>query len=330
MVEDKVTGAQVGLPTTQVPNTSPGRTGTRWFSAQGQVQVETFRVREPGATLANVYEQQKKDPPTRKLEVNVMRDNFFILSGMQGLKKFYVRAEARDLEIRGMTILYDQATEGIMDPITVVMSSAFAPFPGSGLVALGPAPRRKVEYGTGIVVNTAGHILTDHQLTDDCNLLEVSGYGNAERLAEDPSSGLTLLRVYGASNLAPAALVHAGARGNDFTLVGIADPQSQGGGRAVSTVGAKLEGDALSPPPQIGFAGAAALDKQGRFAGMVRLKSPVVASAGAASVPLPQAAVVPVEAIRRFLDGQYVTPSTGPGGVEAMKASLVRVICIRK
>ncbi len=330
MVEDKVTGAQVGLPTAQVPNTSPGRSGTRWFSAQGQVQIETFRIREPGATLANVFEQQKKDPPGRKLEVNLLRNDFFILSGMQGLKKFYVRAEIRDLEVRGLTVLYDQATEGIMDPVTVVMSSAFAPFPGSGLAALGPAPRRKVEYATGIVVTAAGHILTDRQFAEDCNLIEVSGYGHANRAAEDSTSGLALLRVYGAENLAPAALVHAGARGGDYTLVGIADPQSQGGGHAVSTANAKLNGEGLQPPPQIGFAGAAAIDGQGRFAGMVALKSPVVASAGAASAPPPQATVVPVETIRRFLDGQYVTPATGPAGAEAMKASLVRVICVRK
>ena len=175
MVDDKVTGAQIGLPTAQVPNSSRGsRGGTRWSSAQGQVQVETFRIREPGTTLATVFEQQKKEPANRKLEVNLLRNDFFILSGTQGLKKFYVRAEVRDLEIRGMTMLWDQATEGIMDPVVVVMSSAFAPFPGSGLTALmGAPPRRKVEYGTGIVVTHAGHILTDRQLTEGCNVIEV-------------------------------------------------------------------------------------------------------------------------------------------------------------
>src|SRR5882757_8367597 len=181
MVDDKATGAQVGLPTKQVPNVSKGQSGTRWASAQGQVQIETFRLREPGMTLQAVFEQQKKEPPNRKLEVNLLRNDFFIVSGMQGLKKFYVRGEIRDLEVRGLTILYDQANEGIMDPVTVVMSSAFAPFPGTGLTALmGPAPRRKVEYGTGIVVTAAGHILTDRQLTDGCNVVQVSGHGDAD------------------------------------------------------------------------------------------------------------------------------------------------------
>jgi peptidoglycan hydrolase-like protein with peptidoglycan-binding domain len=328
-VDDKATGAQVGLPTAQVPNMSLVRSGTRWSSAQGQVQVETFRIRGPGTTLPSVFEQQKKEPPNRKLAVNLLRNDFFILSGLQGLKKFYVRAEIRDLEVRGMTILYDQANEGIMDPVVVVMSSAFAPFPGSGLAAqIGPPPPRKVDYGTGIVVTLAGHILTDRQLTDGCNVIQVAGYGDADRMAEDAAAGITLLRVHGGSALSPAALVHEGASGPDLTLVGIADPQAQGGARAASTAAARLNGEAIEPSPQLGFSGAAAIDRQGRFFGMVALKSPVVASAG--SVALPPASVVSVQAIRRFLDARYVTPATGRTGAEAAKGSVVRVICVRR
>jgi hypothetical protein len=329
MVEDKATGAQVGLPTSQVPNVIRVRNGTRWSSAQGQIQVETFRLREPGMTLAALFEQQKKEPPNRKLEVNLLRNDFFILSGMQGLKKFYVRAEIRDLEIRGMTILYDQATDGIMDAVTVVMSSAFAPFPGTGLTALaGPVPRRKVEYGTGIVTTVAGHILTDRQLTDGCNVIAVSGHGDAELVASDEAAGLSLLRIYGAANLAPAGLVHEGANGPDLMLVGIADPQAQAGGRAVTNLATRLNGDGIAPLPQLGFAGAAALDAHGRVYGMVTLKAPVVASTGAP--PLPQAGVVSVETIRQFLEERYVTPTTGRPGVDAAKAAVVRVICVRR
>jgi peptidoglycan hydrolase-like protein with peptidoglycan-binding domain len=196
MVDDKVTGAQIGLPTKQVPNTGAGKSGTRWFSAQGQIQVETFRLRGPGTTLADIYEQQKKEPPGRHIEVNLSRPDFFILAGMQGLKKFYVRAAIRDAEVRGMTILYDQATEGIMDPLVVVMSSAFAPFSGSGIAALSGAPgKRKVEYGSGIIVTTAGDILSDRRLTEGCNVIGVAGFGNAERVAQDQATDLALLRI---------------------------------------------------------------------------------------------------------------------------------------
>jgi hypothetical protein len=330
MVEDKVTGAQLGLPTRQVSKEVRAGSGTRWSSAQGQVQIETFRIREPGTTLAAVAERQRAEPPNRKLEVNFTRDDFFILSGLQGLKKFYVRAHIRDFEVRGITILYDQANQGIMDPVTVVMSSAFAPFSGTGLTDLMGPTRRKVEYGSGIVITAGGHVLTDRLLVEGCNVIQisglVSGLGDANPLAEDAASGLALLRVFGVSGLAPAAIVHEGARAGELTLVGIADPLLQAGGRAVTTATAKLDGNSLQPSPQLGFAGAAALDAQGRFYGMVTLMAPLMAGTG----PLPPSNVVPVDTIRRFLEAQYVTPATGRTGAEAAKASVVRVMCVRR
>jgi hypothetical protein len=235
-----------------------------------------------------------------------------------------VRAEVRDAEVRGMTVLYDQATEGIMDPVTVVMSSAFAPFPGSGIAALTGAPgRRKVEYGTGIVVSAAGHILSDRHLTDDCGVIAVAGYGNAEQVAQDEAAGLALLRIYGARDLAPAALVHEGAKGPDLTLVGVSDPQTQGGGTAVSTVASRLNGAAILPAPPPGFDGAAALDAQGRLLGMVALKDGAVANAGAAAAPA-------TATLRKCLDAQSVTAATGHMGTDAAKAAVVRVICVRR
>jgi hypothetical protein len=329
VVDDPVTGAHIGLPTKQVPNKSQTKNGTRWSSAQGQVQVETFKIREPGTTLAAVYEQQKKEPATRKLEVNFLRPDFFILSGMQNLKKFYVRAEIRDGEVRGMTVLYDQAAETIMDPVVVVMSSAFTPFPGVSGALVGPLPKRKVEYGTGIVVSTAGHILTDRQLTEGCNVIVVSGYGDADRHAEDKAADLVLLRIYGAPDLVPATFGEA-FKGSDLTLLGIADPQSQGGGSAISAMAAKARGETVEPAPQLGFSGGAALDGQGRLVGMVELRTTAVANAGAAS-PQPLATLVPAPTIRTFLEAQRLTPAAaGRLGADAARASLVRVICVRK
>jgi len=329
MVEDPVTGAQVGLPARQVPNSGAGRSGTRWFSAQGQIQIETFRLRGPGTSLMDVFEQQKKEPASRHVEVSLLRPDSFFLSGMQGLKKFDVRADIRDAEVRGITILYDQATEGIMDGVAVVAANAFAPFPGSGLAALTGAPtRRKVEYGSGIVVTASGHILSDRRLTDGCNIITIAGLGNADRVAEDQGKNLVLLRVYGAGDLVPVALVHEGAQGPALTLVGISDPQDQGGGRAISTAAGRLDGDMLTPAPPAGFDGAAAIDARGHLFGMVELKDGV-ASAGSAAPPR-QATVVGVEALRDFLDSQYVTPATGRAGLDAAKAALVRLICVRK
>jgi hypothetical protein len=42
------------------------------------------------------------------------------------------------------------------------------------------------------------------------------------------------------------------------------------------------------------------------------------------------AAMVPTEAIRTFLSAQSIAPATGPASLDGAKASLVRVICVRK
>ena len=315
-----MTGAQVGLPAGQVPRVARSGSGTRWSSAQGQIQIETFRIRGPGTTLEMVAESQRSEPPNRKLEVNFTRDDFFVLSGLQGLKKFYVRAQIRDLEVRGVTILYDQATEGIMDPVTVVMSSAFAPFSGTGLAdVMGPA-RRKVEYGTGIVITPGGHVLTDRLLIESCNVIQVAGLGDATVLAEDDKSGLALLRVFGVSDLTPAALMHDGVRGR--SLVGIADPAATEAAAARSTTTGRLLAARPAGSPQ---------PVSGRRA--------FIAGPSIRHVTLRPADGRHQRAHRPAWCRSYhpkcvanALRDTRPGraGVEAAKASVARVMCVRR
>jgi peptidoglycan hydrolase-like protein with peptidoglycan-binding domain len=329
LAEDLATGARVGLPGRLATKTTVLQNGTRWASAQGQLQVETFRI-DTGATLDAVFEQQKK-LPRRRVESSALQSDSFVISGMQGLKKLVVRGYARNGEVRGITILYDQAMEGTMDPLVAPMSSAFVPFATGFAVAgaSGPA-RRMVEYGTGVFVSSIGHVLTDRNLIDGCSVIALPGLGNAERVTTDSSGELALLRLYGARNLTPIGMLGGAPGGASVTLVGVADPQAQGGGAAISAVNARVgiaaETSPLETPPAPGFSGAAALDAQGRFAGIAVVKSPLVAGPGGA----PRAAIVPAERIRNFLEANYIAPSSGTAGVEAAKSSVTRVICVRK
>jgi len=306
---------RLGLPAKVVPQNGPGKSGSRWFSAQGQVQIETFRER--GADLQAMFEQQRKEPPERKVEFDVLRPDFFVVAGLQGLKKFYVRAHAVGGEVRGLTILYDQAMEGIMSAPAIAMASALVP------VSDNPPQqaRRKVEYGTGLVVSSAGHILTDAQVVDGCHVIVVGGLGHADRVAED--NGLALLRIYAAGNFSPLAL--GDGEPAAITVVGIADPQVQGGGASVSQVSVRIAGAtrAIEPAPVPGFGGAAAVDGEGRLAGLVALKIPT--TAGSASAP--QANVIPADSIRKFLAAANVAAGNAAADI---KASVLRVICVRK
>lgn len=322
IVTDSVTGARLGIPSKLIAQQTSDINGSRWTSSTGTIQIVLSRRKDAAPTIAKIVERERKEPAGRRIDYAAVKPDFFVLSGMQGLKKFYARGQIKDGELRVLTVLYDQAVEGTMEPVVIAMSSAFVAFPVG--VQASPPPRRSVEYATGVVVSD-GAVVTDRQATDGCLSLVVAGYGNADRVAEDKPRELALLRVYGARGLSPLALGSGSAK-PVADIVGIADPQNQGGGNAVSVVKAQASGGAepmLNPAPGMGFSGAVARDAEGGFAGLAILKPVQVAGPAAA----PQAALVPAEVVRGFLKANGI--GTGAAAADA-KASVVRVICVRK
>jgi peptidoglycan hydrolase-like protein with peptidoglycan-binding domain len=331
IVIDPGSGVQLGIPTKLVPQQSSDANGARWSSSTGTIQIQLSRRKEAGPTTAKLAEREKKEPAGRTIDYTVVKPDFFVLSGMQGLKKFYLRGTFKGDEVRVLTILYDQATENTVEPVVIAMSSAFNPFPVGAQIA-GPPPRKTVEYGTGIVVSDDGAIVADREITDGCLAIAIAGHGNADRIAEDKDHDLALLRIYGARGLKPLSLINGAAK-STVELTGIADPQNQGGGAAVSSVKASIApvdsgGDlALSPAPGLGFSGAAALDADGKFAGVALLK-PLVVAGPPSTAAAAQAALVPADTVRDFLKANGV--SAAGNGTPDAKASVVRVICVRK
>ena len=321
LVEDPATGARLGVPEKLVPHVSASRSGSRWTSTQGQIQVETFRLTE--AALPALFDEQKK-AAHRQIASSALKPDSFSIAGVQGLKNFIVRADARGSEVRGVTILYDQATEGTMSPVSVAIANAFTGFPDPGAPPP-PGLRRMVEYSSAIVVGSDGDLIAPAHAVEDCEAITVPPFGHAARIAEDQTNGLALLRLYGARNLSPAALADDNVQPGDVTLVGVADPLGQAGEAAATSAAAHLTAQGIEPAPKPGFAGAAVVDSQGHVAGMADLKTIAVAGGGTVGQ---SATLVPSGAIRAFLQAQHVplaTTATTPA-----TQSVLRVICVRK
>ena len=111
--------------------------GSKWSSPTGTTQVLLTRRKEANPTTVKLAESEKKQAG-RAVDYTVVKPDFFVLSGLQGLKKFYLRGSFKGDEVRILTILYDQAVENTVEPVVIAMSSAFTPFPSGA----GPAPRR--------------------------------------------------------------------------------------------------------------------------------------------------------------------------------------------
>jgi peptidoglycan hydrolase-like protein with peptidoglycan-binding domain len=307
IVSEAGSGVRLGLPTKLVPQQSSDANGAKWSSSTGTIQIQLARRKEANPTTAKLAEKEKKEPAGRAIDYTVVKPDFFVLSGLQGLKKFYVRGTFKGDEVRIVTILYDQATENTVEPVVIAMSSAFNPFPTGAQIA-GPPPRKAVEYGTGIVVSDDGAIIADRQITDGCLTIAIAGHGNADRVAADKDHDLALLRIYGARGLKPLGL-SSGAAKTNVELTGIADPQNQGGGAVASSVKASIaqvgSGSDLMLAPALGFSGAAAFDNDGKFAGIALLK-PVVVAGPPNAAPAAQAALVPADTVRDFLKANGV------------------------
>jgi hypothetical protein len=321
LIEDARTGVRLGVPQKLVPRLAASRSGTRWSSAQGQIQIETFRFAE--AALPALFDEERKSSHRQVASSNLKPDGFFIL-GSQGLKNFVVRAAALGSEVRGVTVLYDQATEGTMGGVAIAVANAFVGFPDPNV--LPPAGlRRRVEYGSAIVVASDGTLVTAARNVDQCEAITVPPFGHAERIAEDKANGLALVRLYGARNLVPARFADNAIETGDLTLIGVADPLAQTGD-AASAIPAHLVQQTIEPVPKLGFSGAAAADARGLLAGMVDLRPGVVAGNGASAGQ--SVTMVPVGTIRAFLRAQHVTlPPAASGPVNQ---SVLRVICVRK
>ena len=343
IITDAGTGVRLGIPGRLVPQQTSDASGAKWSSSTGTIQVTLTRRKEANPTTAKLAEREKKEPAGRAIDYTVVKPDFFVLSGLQGLKKFYVRGTFKGDEVRILTILYDQATENTVEPVVIAMSSAFNPFPSGSQIA-GLLPRKTVEYGSGIVVSEDGAIVTDRQITDGCLAIAIAGFGNADRIAEDKDHDLALLRIYGARGLKPLNIA-SGSANSTVELTGIADPKNQGGAAAASSVKASVapvgSDLTLSPAPGLGFSGAAARDAGGRFAGMALLK-PVVVAGPPNITPATQAALVSADTVRDFLKANGVNALGGSEDAKASdtkasdtktseaKMSVVRVICVRK
>jgi hypothetical protein len=326
VVLDPATGIRIGLPTKLVPNVYDAPYGTRWSSPHGTVKVETFRIKGPNADLAKLFEEAKKNPADRKVETSVLHDDSFFISGMQGLKDFAVRAKLRDGEVRGFTILYDQMMETIVEPVMVAMASAFSPFPAR------PAPfaalSKRVEYGTGLIVSARGDILTARKVAHGCEVIVADGLGSAERVAEDERDGLALLRVYGKAKLPALALPRVAMKADAITLTGFPDPKEENGRKELVDFKARLsDGHAIvprEPVPLAGFAGAAALDGQGNFLGLMETRNYELASI---QPSVPPVRLITAAAIRAFLERHHVAADGKLGNV---RDAAIRIICVRK
>ena len=166
---------RLGIPTKLVPQQAGDANGTKWTSPTGTIQIQLTRRKEANPAAAKLAEREKKEPG-RSIDYTVVKPDFFVLSGLQGLKKFYLRGTFKGDEVRILTILYDRPLKyrGACGDRDVERSTRFRPGASSGPAAAqdrGIRHRRRRQRGR--------RDRCDRQITDGCLTVAIAGFGNA-------------------------------------------------------------------------------------------------------------------------------------------------------
>ena len=136
-VVDPRTGARIGLPGAWFGRGQATGEGTRWRSPDGAITISTFRDRR---SLGN----RRAREVSRGGEITYRTGgrDWFVLSGYRNGQAYYVRAAARNGEVRGYRVEYDPALRSRFDPVVVAMSSDFTPFAAAPSAGVGPVEPR--------------------------------------------------------------------------------------------------------------------------------------------------------------------------------------------
>ena len=143
--------------------------------------------------------------PRRRIESSNLQSDSFVITGMQGLKKMVVRGYAKNGEVRGITIMYDQAMEADRRSAGRAGHERVRAVPvGLRRGGRADAPRRKVEYGTGVFVSAVGHVVTDRNLVDVATSSRCRASATPSASPPTSAANWRCSRVYGARGLTPA------------------------------------------------------------------------------------------------------------------------------
>lgn len=255
---DTYTGVTIGLPAKFVSFSGYNKRGAQFASSNGAVDMTTIRIPLAERSLADLY-QLHIQRPGRQVGYKVFRGDWFVVSGFENGKHFYVRAHAYGSDVRGYALSYPAELAEVFGRLSTAMSSDFRPDSASKSVAEsrmnwndfgsrfigdqnapanaspppavsaapitpqpssppsaqgGPTlpPKGSISTGTGFLVSTAGHFITNAHVVEGCSKVGVGSYGNSDVIDRDTANDLAIIKVSSMVSGKPIALSEAGPR----------------------------------------------------------------------------------------------------------------------
>jgi Putative peptidoglycan binding domain len=293
------------------------------------------------ADLGALYTRLSTATPVRKIAYKAIKpDAFFVVSGQDGLVKFYTRFDKNpnaNPPIRGFTFAYPASQTAALDRIAIAIANSFEPFPEAAAApgasaatnpttppasSAAPPPTVPQPAATALVV-APGKALTALK-ADDCPHPTVAGKPVRIERA-DAATGLVILAGDFASNGGAPQL---GSPAQDLVILGFSGPRvaassaSFTGGEARPVVTAAVDRGASGGP---------VFDRHGALVSLVAPIAREPKRVGTVALASPHALIAP-DALRAFL-GASEPASEGAASLSAgdiaarERKALVAVFC---
>jgi len=302
------TGITFGVPVKLFEPPAPAERGTRWQAYDGSIDLETLRVPRKETAYKALFERLTRNDSGRTVDNKLLRNDYFVVTGTQGNRDFYVRVMKTPADSRGFSLSWESRHAVFMNRVAVAMSNSLRYYEDSPEIgrpdamtsapglntreadktgAVPPAGKsdraRRMptgsSSGSGYLVTAAGHIGTNAHVVSNCRLLEVPGYGTATLVQADLVNDLAIIQLDAkhADHFAQFRAEQPIVRGEKVFVLGypfaqIPDNNLNFAYGIVSSL-AGVQGDIrhfmVSAPVQPGNSGGPVLDRTGALIGTV-------------------------------------------------------------
>lgn len=293
--DEPATGVTFGIPENLFDTVSSTRHGKRWASNDNRVELEILRIPAYETNYKRLFERLTTEKSTRQIEYKLLRNAFFIVSGRNRNKKFYLRMMHTRTDTRGFSLSWDANLSNLMDRVAVAMSNSLTAFDDSRTARADPddisrpspsqpkVPESKqvpsgIAYGSGYFISRHGHIGTNAHVAGNCRSLEVAEHGPAQLIKSDEQNDLAIIQLVSktAEHIAEFRSLPV-KRGENVIVMGfpfakiLADnlTVSQGIVSSLAGIGGDVRHFQISAPVQPGNSGGPVLDETGALIGTI-------------------------------------------------------------
>jgi S1-C subfamily serine protease len=234
-----------------------------------------------------LFTKQSTTRPPRVVNYHTLQPSYFVSSGEFRGRSFYTWMYRMPMGSAGLTLSWARARDALAQRLAILMVNTFTTGEASAepkQVPTPPAPQGKT--GTGFLISTNGHLITNHHVVDNCDSISIRKPGSpaieTDLIAKNAESDLALLkaRSWAGNAVAPLRAGTAIRAGDEIVVYGFPLTGSLASeGNVVAgyvTALSGLEDDQksmqISAPVQLGNSGGPLLDRSGNVVGVVQSK----------------------------------------------------------